>query len=771
MPSTVIGRLLKSHTASRLAKMQAQDGEVDTGDEEECQEACTEAEEVTTVSTTVTSGMDRMGMLYRSSNECQHATIADSPVVLATLALSAAGESGLKVLGETTISLSHPNNLEKKFLHTLLVTADTGYDLVLGQDFLKLKDPVVQYHYREDSCVASVTAVTANVTTSTPPQNLPPPPSLPKVDLSYIPPEVRGKYKALLREHSDLWSRSRFDIGELRLNGQPYEVRIPTGDAPPIRWNQDRVPYHQRDHVKKEIQTMEEGGVIRKSSSPWAAPVVFVKKPDGTTRFCLDFRKLNQATKRDLFPLLRIQETLDRLTEAQVFSVLDYTSGFFQLKMHEADAEKTAFVTPFGLYEFTRMPFGLVNAPSIFQRVMTLLLVGLTRDIALVYIDDIIVFFRSHEEHLRDLREVLGLMRQANLKLKLEKAQIALRKVEYLGHSVSFRGIRPSQKNVKKVLEWESPKNRKKLRSFLYLCSYSRHFVAGFTKLTHPLHELLKPADKEGRPLPFQWGEEAEAIFTELKRRLTTPPILAFPDMSRPFTVKPDACKVSVGGFLTQEVNGKEVVIAYTSRALSTAERNYSPVEREALGLMYCYRQWRHYLIGGRTYAVTDHKPNLAMEDRKVANERVRNWALELQKFGLRYVHKSGKAHTDADALSRMPQKPLAVCVDSGVPLCRHCNQPADGSIEIRTGIGAVMASVHRQAEAVRLQANKTFLDRVREELPKDPVLRDHYRYFVKGIMPTNKRQARQVLLEESAFEFRDGLLYRFEGSGMEKRE
>uniref|UniRef100_A0A0G4HAE2 Reverse transcriptase domain-containing protein n=1 Tax=Chromera velia CCMP2878 TaxID=1169474 RepID=A0A0G4HAE2_9ALVE len=560
------------------------------------------------------------------------------------------GGSGLKVLEETTISLSHPNNPEKKFPHTLLVTADTGYDLVLGQDFLKLKDPVVQYHYRKDrlvvadlpvfhcwyddrrkpmrvaplrqikvtkrsrallrvdidgggeeetvilhqnfprahpglavpdqivtvragvatievlnvsqqdfwlgteslltfakpasrvASVTAVTAVTANVTTSTPPQNLPLPPSLPKVDLSHIPPEVRGKYESLLREHSDLWSRSRFDIGE---------VRIPTGDAPPIRWNQDRVPYHQRDHVKKEIEAMEEGGVIRKSSSPWAAPVILVKKPDGTTHFCLDFRKLNQATKRDLFPLPRIQETLDRLTGAQVFSVLDYTSGFFQLKMHEADAEKTAFVTLFGLYEFTRMPFGLVNAPSIFQRVMMLLLTGLTRDIALVYIDDIIVFSCSHIEHLRDLREVLGLVRQANLKLKLEKAQIALREVEYLGHSVSFKGIRPSRKNVKKVLEWESSKDRKELRSFLYLCSYYRHFVAGFARLMHPLHELLKPADKEGRPLPFQWGEEAEAIFTELKRRLTTPLILAFPDMSRPFTVKPDACKVSVEGLLT----------------------------------------------------------------------------------------------------------------------------------------------------------------------------------------------------------------------------
>uniref|UniRef100_A0A0G4I0V8 Integrase zinc-binding domain-containing protein n=1 Tax=Chromera velia CCMP2878 TaxID=1169474 RepID=A0A0G4I0V8_9ALVE len=159
------------------------------------------------------------------------------------------------------------------------------------------------------------------------------------------------------------------------------------------------------------------------------------------------------------------------------------------------------------------------------------------------------------------------------------------------------------------------------------------------------------------------------------------------------------------------------------------------------------------------------------MEDRKVTNERVRNWALELQEFGLRYVHKLGKAHTDADALSQMSQKPLPVCVDSGVPLCRHCNQSADGNTEIRTGMRAVMAGMYGQAEAAPLQVNKAFLDRVKEELPKDLVLEDHYRYFVKGIVPTDKRQTRQVLLEKSAFEFRDGLLYRFEGRGVEKRE
>uniref|UniRef100_A0A0G4GT04 Reverse transcriptase domain-containing protein n=1 Tax=Chromera velia CCMP2878 TaxID=1169474 RepID=A0A0G4GT04_9ALVE len=359
---------------------------------------------------------------------------ADVEMKSPSVGLVALGNNSVPCVGETIAEIAHPSDPGKTFEHPVLVAEGSGYDIVLGMDFLRWH-PEVRYAFEKDRLqVGDLSEFGVWYDDGVEPTkvgsaraSVPPDPGgkstskegvkrgreqtdLPPVDLSAVPEEWKPQYLELLEEFSDIWSRERFDVGTLRLQGKPYYAKIPTNTDTPVRWSQDRVPYHRRDEVKKELNAIQEEGIIKPSQSPWAAPVVLVKKPDGSIRFCLDFRCLNEVTKRDLFPLPRIQETLDRLAGSSVFSALDYTSGYHQILLDPDDAEKTAFITPFRLFEFIRMPFGLVNAPAIFQRAMSMVLTALPRDIALVYVDDVIVFSRGHQQHLQDLREVFLLV-------------------------------------------------------------------------------------------------------------------------------------------------------------------------------------------------------------------------------------------------------------------------------------------------------------------------------------------------------------------------
>ena len=318
--------------------------------------------------------------------------------------------------------------------------------------------------------------------------------------------------------------------------------------------------------------------------------------------------------------------------------------------MEPSSQEKTAFVTHCGLYEFTKMPFGLVNAPATFQRLMELVLSGLACRKCHIYLDDILVFGHTLSEHNRNLTLVLSRIRGARLKLKLKKCRFAQLSVEYLGHVVSTAGVQTDPQKVLAVQRYPVPTDVKALRSFLGLAAYYRRFVPNFSRVAGPLHSLTK------KDVPFDWSEECQRSFEELKVLLTTTPILCFPNFQRPFILDTDASGCGLGAVLAQEQDDGQVrPIAYASRTLQKHERNYGITELEGLGVVWAVRHFRTYIYGYHCIVYTDHEALKSLLNTPQPSGKLARWGMALQEMDLTIVHRSGKKNANADALSRFP--------------------------------------------------------------------------------------------------------------------
>ena len=457
--------------------------------------------------------------------------------------------------------------------------------------------------------------------------------------------DEKRRIEEVLWEFRDVFSTGPCDLGKTDVVTHP----IATGAAAPIKQAARRIPHAMRPVVEAQIQQMVESGVVRPSISPWASPVVLVRKRDGTYRFCVDYRQLNAVTEKDSFPLPRIDETLDALSGALFFTTLDLASGYWQVKMVASDVSKTAFVTSKGLYEFTVMPFGLTNAPATFQRLMERVLYGLTWEHCMVYLDDILIHSKTIEAHERSLREVLRRLRKANLKAKPSKCQFGRKRVDYLGHVVSPQGLSPQEEKVRAVRDFPRPQNVEGIRSFVNLAGYYRRFVANFSAIAKPLFHLLK------KDVEFIWTPECQQALDALKQRLTEAPVLTFPKFDEMFYVATDACNHGLGAVLFHRIEGQEKVISYASRTLNDAERKYSTVEKEALGLLWAVVHFRVYLLGRPFVVVTDHCPLKWLKTVKDPTGRLARWLMTLSEYQWEVVHKSGKEHANADALSRQP--------------------------------------------------------------------------------------------------------------------
>ena len=428
--------------------------------------------------------------------------------------------------------------------------------------------------------------------------------------------------------------------------------------------------------------------VIRPSTSPWASPVVMVKKRDGTMKFCVDFCKMNNATIKDAHPLPRIDDTLESLHGAQYFTTLDLKSGYWQVPIREEDKEKTAFRTSSGqLYEFNQLPFGLCNAPATFSHLMDRTLAGLAWNICLYYLDDIIVFSVTWEEHLERLRAVFERLRRANLKLGARKCHLAAREVSFLGYKVTPEGLEPEPRLMEGISKLPPPINVAEVRSFLGLVGYYRRFVKRFSDKKAPLNLLLH------KDQPWKWTPECQEAFQTLKGEIASRPISAYPDFSKPFRLYTDASNLGLGAILAQKQEGKEKIICCASRTLNNAETNYSTTKKECLAIVWGVQVFRPFLVATHFEILTDHYALQWLRSMKSTSAILHRWAAALEDYRFTILHRPGKLQGHVDALSRLPNENLVFTLEGKIKVPEE---------KVETVIG----EVHRQGH---LGENKTW--------------------------------------------------------------
>lgn len=497
-----------------------------------------------------------------------------------------------------------------------------------------------------------------------------PPSVLPKIGtqfyeqlrLDHLNQEERSGLMKILHKHESTFYQEGADLSFTNV----IKHRIRTADDLPCYTKSYRYPFCHKDEVQRQISKMLEQGIIKPSTSPWASPIWIVPKKEDASgnkkwRLVIDYRKLNLKTIDDRYPIPNITEILDKLGRCQYFTTLDLASGFHQIEVHPDDVQKTAFSVDHGLYEFVRMPFGLKNAPATFQRVMDHVLKDLIGKCCLVYMDDIIIFSASLQEHLVNLSKVLQALEKVNLKIQLDKSEFLRKEVAFLGHIVTDKGVKPNPDKIRVIENWPIPKNQKDLKAFLGLLGYYRRFIRDFAKITKPLTAQLRKGEDVEHTSQFL------KTFDICKHLLTSSDVLQYPDMSAPFILTTDASNFAIGAVLSQGTVGKDRPVAYASRTLSKSEENYSAIEKELLAIDWATRHFRPYLFGKKFTLYTDHQPLTFALNLKTPNSKLVKWRLRLSEFNFTPIYKPGKQNVVADALSRIPSEGLELNINEDI--------------------------------------------------------------------------------------------------------
>ena len=613
----------------------------------------------------------------------------------ANVQLVAANGKGIVTHGQVTI----PIHLEEATLLVPVIVADIGETAgILGMKFLREADcsiaflkGILRCGDREwqltpggvDTCVQRIRVDL--------PEHLA---TVAENAGGQLSEQQKGQVKDLLLKHSDAFATADGKVGSTDL----VRHTIDTGNASPIKTPYRPPAFAKRAIIDENLDQMLENGVIEPSNSPWSSPVVLANKKDGSARFCIDLRRLNNITKKDAYPLPNINDCLGSLSGAQWFATLDMASGYWQVDLDESAKEKTAFATHRGLYQFRKMPFGLTNAPATFMRLMETVLQGLNWEECLVYLDDIIVFGDSFEQCLNRLDKVFQRIQEAGLKLKPSKCQLFKTQVSFLGHVVGKNGIECDPEKIAKVSNWPVPQSVDDIRSFLGLANYYKRFIKNFSTIAKPLTALT------GKGKQFQWDDSCSASFHALKDALTSAPVLAYPSPNPDnlFILDTDASDFGIGAVLSQVQDGVERVISYASQGLTPGQRNYCATYRELLALVIFAPHFKHFLLGRHFLVRTDHSSLRWLLSFKDAEGLVGRWLAQLANFDYEISHRAGANHGNADAMSRNPL----------IKRRRRC-----GRAECQECCGTNATPIKCTVSAV---SNNTQLQRVILEAPRD---------------------------------------------------
>ncbi|GBN76428.1 Transposon Ty3-G Gag-Pol polyprotein [Araneus ventricosus] len=462
--------------------------------------------------------------------------------------------------------------------------------------------------------------------------------------------------------------------------------RINTGNHPPIKQYPRRLPLAKKEEAERLVKEMVDNGIIEESSGPWASPIVLVKKKDGSTRFCVDYRKLNEITIKDSYPLPRIDDTLDALNGSQWFSTLDLKSGYWQVEIQPEDKEKTAFTTGQGLWQFKRL-------------------------------------------------------QKANLKLSPKKCRFFRKEVSYLGHIISADGVKTDPEKTKAVVDWPRPETVHDLRSFLGLCTYYRRFVRNFSAIARPLHELTEARSN------FNWTEECEKSFNNLKQALISSPVLTYPRTDKKFISDTDASNEGIGAVLSQKIGNEECVIAYFSKSLGKPDRNYCVTRKELLAIVKSIEHFHHYLYGRKFLLRTDHASLRWLLNFREPEGQIARWIQRLQEYDFEIQHRKGTSHGNADALSRRP------CKEN----CKHCTN-AEKKFGMETDISVKVLTTEDAWSSSEVQKAQLEDPAIRPILERK--LNSEDRPSWQEIVPESPATKRYWALWDS-LHLKDGVLYR----------